>query len=127
MSGGSHGYGARPAPAVSQSRLLRRQPRLNARGSTVSCIVRNFNDLGARIEFDGTALLPDLIDFLVERKGIACRARIVWRRPDEAGLIFSDACDGNAVVPLDWARRLRASERANRRLQLRIEQLRSEH
>ena len=99
----------------------------NARNSTMTCVVRNFSRLGARIAFEGSALLPDEFDFVVERKSLSCVARMVWRSRNEAGLIFLDTNDANDIVPLDWARKLRASERTNRRLEARIEQLRSEH
>jgi hypothetical protein len=98
----------------------------NARNSTMACVVRNFSRLGAKIAFEGAALLPDEFDFVVERKSLSCVARMVWRGRNEAGLTFRDVNDANDVVPLDWARKLRASERTNRRLLSRIEQLRSE-
>jgi PilZ domain len=99
----------------------------NDRNSTVTCIVRNFSTLGAKIEFEGSALLPDAFDFVVDRKGLSCLARLVWRSRNHAGLRFCDAHEARAVVPLEWARRLNASERSNGLLRARIDQLRSEH
>jgi len=99
----------------------------NARNSTMTCVVRNFSRLGAKIAFDGSAILPDEFDFVVARKSLTCVARMVWRSRNEAGLTFLDTNDANDIVPLDWARKLRASERTNRRLESRIEQLRSEY
>ena len=115
----------------------RRQPRdrvyyggivaFNDRTSNIACIVRNFSMFGARIEFEGAALVPDKVDLEIRRKSISCVARIIWRDRDAAGLVFAHAHETHSVVPLDWARKLRDSERANRQLQRRIEQLRSEH
>ena len=115
----------------------RRQPRdrvyyggmvtFNDRTSNIACIVRNFSMFGARIEFEGAALVPDKVDFEIRRKSISCRARMVWREREAAGLVFAHAHETLGVVPLDFARKLRASERTNRQLQRRIEQLRSEH
>lgn len=99
----------------------------NARSSTLACLVRNFSRSGARIEFEHSALIPDEVDFEIERKALSCLARLVWRDQKSAGLAFSYLRDGNGVVPLEWARRLRASERMNRQLQARLDQLRSEH
>jgi PilZ domain len=99
----------------------------NARNSTLTCIVRNFSAQGARIESEESVILPDELDFAIERKGLSCLARLVWRDRNQAGLAFCEAHEAPAVVPLDWARKLRASERTNRLLRLRIEQLRSEH
>jgi len=99
----------------------------NGRSSTLACIVRNFSTRGAKIEIEGSAVFPDKLDFTVERKGLSCLVRLVWRNQTEAGLVFAEAHAIDAPVPLDWARKLAASDRINRRLQSRIEQLRSEY
>ena len=41
--------------------------------------------------------------------------------------VFANVHEDSGVVPLDWARKLRASERANRRLKSRIDQILSEY
>ena len=41
--------------------------------------------------------------------------------------MFSEARETGDVVPLDWARKLRDSERTNRRLKSRLDQILSEH
>ena len=99
----------------------------NGRNSTLDCVVRNFSRFGAKIEFENPGLLPDEVDFTVERKGLSCPARLVWCDRHAAGLVFSDVSQASSVVPLEWARKLRASERINRQLQSRLDQLRSEH
>jgi hypothetical protein len=99
----------------------------NARNSTLDCLVRNFSPRGAKIEFENSAILPDRIDFEVERRGLSCLARLVWRDQNTAGLMFSEEREMGDVVPLDWVRKLRASERANRRLKSRLDQILSEH
>jgi hypothetical protein len=99
----------------------------NARNSTLACVVRNFGRRGAKIEFENSTMLPDRVDFEIERKGLSCRAHLVWRDHNTAGLAFSDAQDTSDVIPLDLVRKLRATERANRRLQSRLDQLLSEH
>src|SRR5215470_4362493 len=99
----------------------------NARNSTLDCVVRNFSQRGAKIEFENSALLPDRVDFEVVRKGLACRARLVWRDCNSAGLVFREEHEADNVVTLDWARKLRASKQANRRLKSRLDQLLSEY
>jgi hypothetical protein len=99
----------------------------NARNSTMDCLIRNFSPFGAKVEFANTALLPDEVDLTIARKGVSGPARIVWRRADEAGFAFCNPKQVDAPIPLDWAIRLRASERARKDLLRRIEQLRSEH
>ena len=98
----------------------------NARNSTMSCVVRDFTNLGARIEFEGAVLLPYRLDFAIERRGLSCRARIVWCDRNAAGLAFADRQEPGEIIPLDLARRLRASERANLQLKARLDQLLSE-
>jgi PilZ domain len=98
----------------------------NDRNSTLACVVRNFSASGAKIEFENPALVPDEVDFTVARKGLSCRARLIWRDRYAAGLMFSDP-EASDIVPLEWARKLRASERINRQLKSRLDQLRSEH
>lgn len=103
----------------------------NARNSTLACVVRNFSQRGAKIEFENSAVLPDRVDFEIERRGLSCFARLVWRDHNAAGLVFSDVQkpvqETSDVIPLDWARKLRATERTNRKLRSRLEQLLSEH
>ena len=104
----------------------------NARNSTLDCVVRNFSQRGAKIEFENSALTPDQVDFEIERRGLSCLARFVWRDRNAAGLMFSNVQETNAqrkgdVIPLDWARKLRASERENSKLRSRLDQILSEH
>jgi hypothetical protein len=102
----------------------------NARNSTLTCVVRNFSRHGAKIEFENSSMLPDRVDFEIERRGISCLAHLVWRDRNAAGLVFPDVQktvqETSDVIPLDLARKLRAAERANRRLQSRLDQLLSE-
>jgi hypothetical protein len=99
----------------------------NARNSTIACVVRNFNRLGAKIELENPGLFPDQVDFTIERKGFSWLARLVWRNERTAGLSLAPVIGADDVIPLDLARKLRASERMNRQLQARIDQLGSEH
>jgi PilZ domain-containing protein len=99
----------------------------NTRNSTMECVVRNFSDLGAKVEFENTALLPDEVDFVIRRRALCRQAWIVWRRDNQAGLAFRHPRPSSAPIPLDLAIRLRAGERARKELLRRIEQLRSEH
>jgi hypothetical protein len=96
------------------------------RRSTMNCVVRNFSEDGVKVEFDNTALLPDEIDLLIAKKSHAFNAKIIWRSDREAGLAFRSN-GANLPIPLDWARRLRASESERRKLKGRIAQLLSEH
>lgn len=102
----------------------------NARNSTLACVVRNVSNRGAKVEFDGSTMLPDRVDFEIARRGVSCRARLVWRDADAAGLVFSNgqetAQGTSEIIPLNLARKLRATERANRQLQSRLDQFLTE-
>jgi len=102
----------------------------NARNSTLACVVRNFSQRGARIEFENSAMVPDRVDFEIERRGLSCQAHLVWRDRNAAGLAFSNVRETvretSDVIPLDLARKLRATERANRQLQSRLDQFLTE-
>jgi hypothetical protein len=99
----------------------------NARSSTLDCVVRNFSQRGAKIEFENSAILPDRVDFEVARRGLSCPAHLVWRDQNTVGLMFSEEREVAEVVSLDWVRKLRTSERANQRLKSRLDQLLSEY
>jgi hypothetical protein len=75
-------------------------------------------------------MLPDRVDFEIERRGLSCRAHLVWRDRNAAGLVFSNVQETvretSAVIPLDLARKLRATERENRQLQSRLDQFLTE-
>ena len=103
----------------------------NARSSTLACVVRNFSPRGARIEFENSAAMPEQVDFEISRRGLSCPARLVWCDRNAAGLTFSNVQETNAqrrgdVIPLDWARKLRATERENSKLRSRLDQILSE-
>ena len=102
----------------------------NGRNSTLDCVVRNFSPRGARIEFENSAMLPGRVDFEIERRGLSCQAHLVWRDRNAAGLAFSNVREAvretSDVISLDLARKLRATERANRQLQSRLDQFLTE-
>ena len=103
----------------------------NARSSTLACVVRNFSPRGARIEFENSAAMPEQVDFEIARRGLSCLARLVWCDRNAAGLTFSNVRQTNAaqtgeIIPLDWARKLRATERENSKLRSRLDQILSE-
>jgi hypothetical protein len=95
--------------------------RINDTGSTMDCVVRNFSDDGACIEFDPSAKLPDEMDLTIARKGRSFLATLIWRQANRVGLAFrSMITDAPAD---DLGARLRRSEKKKRQLQRRINQL----
>jgi hypothetical protein len=61
------------------------------RRGTMSCLVRDLSDIGARIIFSETVTIPDMINLHIPQKNQTVRARVTWRRGDEIGLGFSAA------------------------------------
>jgi hypothetical protein len=91
----------------------------NRRQSTWECVIRNYSEAGANVEFDHPAMLPDVVDLLVARKHRAFKARVAWRQSNKAGLAF-EAAGQDAPMPLDWILRLRASKSEHKELQNRL-------
>lgn len=94
----------------------------NKRRSTLDCCVRNLSGRGARVEFADTTLLPDTFDLTVVCKETTFRASTVWRTQTAAGVEFVDT-PASSVVPLDWARKLKALETQNESLRRRVARL----
>jgi PilZ domain len=95
---------------------------INQRGSMVDCVVRNFSDKGACVEFDSSARIPEEVNLTIARKGRSYLARMIWRQANRVGLAFRTMItDSPAESDLDA--RLRRSEKKKRQLQRRINQL----
>jgi hypothetical protein len=90
-------------------------------GSTMDCVVRNFSESGACVEFNAQANLPEEISLTIKRKGRSYLARMIWRHANRVGLAFR-AMVTDAPVD-DFDARLRRSEQKKRELQRRINEL----
>jgi len=94
---------------------------INERGSTMDCVVRNFSEHGACVEFDAVARLPEQMNLTIPRKGRSFLARMIWRQANRVGLAFRAMVTDAPESDLDV--RLRRSERKKRQLQRRINAL----
>jgi PilZ domain len=90
-------------------------------GSTMDCVVRNFSENGACVEFDASAKLPDHMNLTITRKGRSFLATMIWRQANRVGLAFKTMITDAPGDDLDA--RLRRSEKKKRQLQRRINQL----
>ena len=90
-------------------------------GAAADCVVRNFSEHGACVEFDSRARLPDEIKLTIARKRQSFLARIIWREANRLGLAFRAMITDSAESDLDA--RLRRSEKKKRQLQRRINEL----
>ncbi len=93
----------------------------NERGSTMDCVVRNFSEKGACVEFNSPVGIPDQMNLTIERKGRSFLARMIWRQANRVGLAFRAMITDAPESDLDA--RLRRSEKKKRQLQRRINQL----
>src|SRR5215204_5177509 len=61
----------------------------NGQRSLMDCLVRNISGDGAKLVFTQTATVPQEFVLSVHSKERTFRARVVWRRADEAGVASS--------------------------------------
>jgi PilZ domain len=94
---------------------------INQAGSRMDCVVRNFSDSGACIEFDSAKPIPEQVNLTISRKGRSYLARAIWRQANRVGLAFLTMITDAPESDLDA--RLRRSEKKKRQLQRRINQL----
>ncbi len=57
--------------------------------SQISCIIKDISENGARISVESADALPDRLILKLDYTGVRRRARIAWRRDQEAGLSFA--------------------------------------
>jgi hypothetical protein len=94
---------------------------INQAGSRMDCVVRNFSDNGACVEFDSATPIPEQVNLTISRKGRSYLARAIWRQANRVGLAFLTMITDAPESDLDA--RLRRSEKKKRQLQRRINQL----
>jgi PilZ domain-containing protein len=68
--------------------FLRGRIIFNNRLSSIDCIVRDINDLGARLSFGGTVSVPEVFDLEIPNKQEHFRARVIWHHGMEIGVAF---------------------------------------
>ena len=95
----------------------------NKRASTMDCQVRNLSTGGAKVTLSNTAAVPDQFDLKIARNERSFRARMIWRAPNEAGVVFLSEYNQDVPVPLEWVNRLRDCEAEKAALRKRIAQL----
>lgn len=89
----------------------------NNRMSTMDCVVRNISSTGAKLQLTEAVTLPDLFELSIPQKGETVRAKLRWRRGEEAGVSFITAAgEPIRAEPQDVHERLRELERENARL-----------
>ena len=92
-------------------------------GTVRDCVVRNFSESGARIEFSNVIALPkEKVSLTIARKGRSFLAKVIWWRDNFVGVAFSSEPPSELPVS-DLEERLRKSAQKKRQLQRRIKEL----
>jgi hypothetical protein len=60
----------------------------NDRASTMSCVVRDISDTGARLRLSKGQVAPARFDLFIELDGIEVPCAVAWRRGEEVGVVF---------------------------------------
>jgi len=60
----------------------------NNRLSSIDCVVRDFSDGGARLEFTTIVTLPDSIELYISTRDQTLPAQVRWRKDTEVGVGF---------------------------------------
>ena len=105
-----------------QGRIL-----FNNRRTTVDCLIRDFSEIGARLNFDRMISLPDVVELFIPVKDETRRAKIIWRNADEVGVSFNFDEGSPSLVPgipqADWGARIQKLEHDVATLQRKLNEL----
>ena len=95
----------------------------NRQSSVMDVVVRNISGGGAKLALANTGTVPQEFDLSMHQNARTFRARVIWRRADEAGVAFLEPHPHSAPISLDLVRRLRKCEAENAALQRRLKDL----
>lgn len=60
----------------------------NNRHSSLDCVIRDFSEDGARLEFAAPVSLPDVVELYIPTREQTLRAEVRWRSDAEVGVSF---------------------------------------
>jgi hypothetical protein len=113
--------------SIEARRSLRIRTFLQARVSysdgaiSTACTVNQLSDVGARLTIAGAFALPDTFEVIIPQRGISRRAKLVWRKDDQAGIDFLGVEGGESnSATADPTARIKALEAENARLKAQI-------
>jgi hypothetical protein len=100
----------------------------NNRLSSLACVVRDFSDTGARLEFAAVATVPDNVELYVPARDQTLRCEVRWRRGNEIGVNFETdgAAEGSVTASTDLAKRLQSLEQEVAKLQRQFQEFRAD-
>lgn len=100
----------------------------NNRLNSVECLIRDFSDHGARVQFSAPTSVPDAVELYIPARDQTLHGRVRWRKDEEIGLSFTadPGVYGQAVRSGDLAQRVEALERDVAKLHRMVTEIRSE-
>jgi hypothetical protein len=85
----------------------------NNRRTSVDCLIRDFCEHGAKLEFSSMTATPDVVELYIPNRDESYRAKVQWRNAAEMGVVF-DAEDRapplSPAAPADWSARIHKLE-----------------
>ena len=88
------------------------------------CTVMQISSTGAKIGIGAATSLPEIFQIVIAQKAIDCRAKLVWRRGDVAGVAFQRDAPPAELPAGDAAKlRLKALQTENEKLKAHIGKL----
>lgn len=73
---------------VRKRTFLKGRIHFNKGASSMDCLVRDFSEMGARLELSETSTLPETFDLYIPQKEMTLRSNLRWRRGDAVGVAF---------------------------------------
>jgi hypothetical protein len=87
---------------------------------STACTVNQLSDVGARLNITSAFSLPEIFEVAIPQRGILRRARLVWRKDDQAGINFVDGDENQPTSTLDMGARIKALEAENAKLKAQV-------
>jgi PilZ domain-containing protein len=90
---------------------------------SVECTVAQLSKTGARVNVASSIVLPDRFEFSIPQRSLNCRARLAWRKDEEAGVEFELAEPNVPATVEDCLARIRELEETNAKLRAHVAEL----
>jgi hypothetical protein len=95
------------------------------RRSSLECLIRDFSETGAHLEFASAPTLPDVVELFIPTRDETLRSHVRWRRDNSVGVSFGDEVV-NEAASTTLARRVEALEQELGKLQRQFQEFRSD-
>lgn len=90
---------------------------------STECVVTQLSEIGARVNVPASLAMPDRFDLSIPQRGLTLRARLIWRKDDQAGIAFDKPEPAPPAPPEDLQAKVRELEAANAKLRARVAEL----